>query len=420
MIFHILYAIILFLTAVFLIPNITKINLFNTYFIIFFVFFGPAFFQSVDSIDDINIIEAQCLSLSVFFIFIGKFISDDFLKKWRNAKPLVDSREININILKVFFFSSLIIVFLGLFFYDGLAKISIIYRALDGLTPDDLKELRFETGIKGWIAEPYKYIISFSPGISLLMLNYYLDRKKGNLVIIALLYFFIFLIILAGLATLTKSITFFYLMQIGIFFYLRKNRSWRFNIRFLVGTLIVVLLILLPIYLYLTVASNSFEALELILDRVTGEPNRVLREYFIWFPNRLEHRMGMNIRLVHKFFGKGEYEPAYISIIMQNMPKMDYTGGTWPAIYLADAWVDFSYFGVVIHSFILGITLNVIDLYIARYRDGISVTLFSMLLASIYNVMENSLITVLISGGLLVYPLFIVFITKKRKTKIVT
>ena len=114
-------------------------------------------------------------------------------------------------------------------------------------------------------------------------------------------------------------------------------------------------------------------------------------------------------------FGSGTYEPAFVTVIMQNMNPSDYVGGTWPAMFIADAWVDFSYFGVVFYSLITGFIVNTIDLYLQKNRDGLSVVLFCSLLTSLNTLLENALITSLISGGLLLYPLFTMLITKRSK-----
>ncbi len=408
------YKFVLVLVFLYIVVNFRKIRAFNFLIILLFIFFGPAFFSSNVYIDDAFYTECICLSLTWTFLFLGKLLSDDMLAKWRKKKSTIEPRAIRKNVVWIFVIFFSIILFLSLFVYGGLNSLKIIRGAADGLTPSDLKTLRFEGGPQGWIKPFYAYVSGFTGPVSLFAL-YSVSDGKNSVFAKVIVFSFVALILLSGIATLHKSIAFFYLLQLGFWAFLRKNPKWELNTKHIIWFIVLTLGVLLPFYLLLTSASDASEALGFLTFRVTEEPNRVLREYFIWWPKYLDHTLGTNIRVVHSIFGSGTYEPAFVTVIMQNMNPSDYVGGTWPAMFIADAWVDFSYFGVVFYSLITGFIVNTIDLYLQKNRDGLSVVLFCSLLTSLNTLLENALITSLISGGLLLYPLFTMLITKRSK-----
>jgi oligosaccharide repeat unit polymerase len=408
------YKFVLVLVFLYIIVNFRKIRAFNFLIILLFLFFGPAFFTSNIDIDDAFYTECICLSLTWMFLFLGKLLSDDMLAKWRIKKNTIQPRAIRKNIIWGFVIFFYVILFLSLFVYGGLNSLKIIRGAADGLTPSDLKTLRFEGGPQGWIRPFYAYVTGFTGPVSLFAL-YSVSDGKSSVFAKVIVFSFVALILLSGISTLHKSIAFFYLLQLGFWAFLRKNPKWELNIKHIIWFVGLTIGVLLPAYLLLTSAVDASEALDSITGRVTEEPNRVLREYFIWWPKYLDHTLGTNIRVVHSLFGSGTYEPAFVTVIMQNMNPSEYVGGSWPAMFIADAWVDFSYFGVVIYSLITGFIVNTIDLYLQKNRDGLSVVLFCSLLTSLNTLLENALITSLISGGLLLYPLFTMLITKKSK-----
>jgi oligosaccharide repeat unit polymerase len=414
------YKFILVLVSLYIIINFRKIRVFNFLIILIFIFFGPAFFTSNVDIDYAFYTECICLSLTWICLFLGKFFSNEILAKWRKkvAKP-PPPRAVRKNIIWCFVIFFYIILFLSLFAYGGIQSLKIISGAANGLTPDDLKKLRFEGGPQGWIRPFYAYVSGFAGSVSLFAL-YSIYNGKSRVFEKIFVFSFVALILLSGIATLHKSIAFFYLLQLGFWAFLRKNPKWELKTTHILWFVGLTLGVLIPAYLFLTTAIDASEALDSITGRVTEEPNRVLREYFIWWPKYLDHTLGTNIRIVHSLFGSGTYQPAFVTVIMQNMNPNDYIAGTWPAMFIADAWVDFSYFGVILYSIITGFIVNAIDLYLQKNRDGLSVVLFCSLLTSINTLLENSLITAMISGGLLLYPLFTILITKRRKKSVVS
>ena len=224
------------------------------------------------------------------------------------------------------------------------------------------------------------------------------------------------MIILWGASTLHKAIAFFYILQLAIFFYLLKKTVWEWNTKVILKAILLILILIVPIYLFLTNSEDVGDAIAQILNRITDEPNRVLREYFIWWPNHFSHRLGLNIRPIHAIFGNGEFEPAYKTIVYQYIDYSNPFAGTWPTMYIADSWVDFSYYGVLMFSIVVGFVLTFLDYILKNYRNSFGVALFAGLVGSLFTLIENSLLTAFLTGGLLTLPFLFKILVKVKNS----
>ena len=65
---------------------------------------------------------------------------------------------------------------------------------------------------------------------------------------------------------------------------------------------------------------------------------------FYVYPDYLPHTWGMNIGLLHNVFGSGDLVSAHTQVA--NFFGAD--GATFDAFFVADAWVDFAYGGVLV------------------------------------------------------------------------
>lgn len=132
---------------------------------------------------------------------------------------------------------------------------------------------------------------------------------------------------------------------------------------------------------------------------VTDVPNLCLARYFEFFPNVYDHTCGLNIRLIHGMLQWGDtYVPAHRLI--------DDNGANANAIYVADAWVDFSWPGVALASLLVGWTLGRLDAGLFARRSPLHVALFVALMAPVHALVSMSLITCFVGYGLVTLPWF--------------
>ena len=418
MIFYISYAITLLFLCYHLYKNGKKIELFNIFLILVFVFFGPAFFTYNVVIDEISSTEASCLTITIISLFLGKYTCKAFTSKLKVSNTQSDIKESRAITIKkrlfiVLYFFTFILFYLALFQFGGINNIIIVAKSGGNLTPEDLKELRFDFKVDGLVGSLIGYFEVIGIFLSMFMFVFSITNKKKILLIINII--FCLMIILWGASTLHKAIAFFYILQLAIFFYLFKKTEWKWNTKIILKAIVFILVLIVPIYLLLTNSEDAGDAIAQILYRITDEPNRVLREYFIWWPNHFSHRLGLNIRPIHALFGHGEFEPAYKTIVYQYVDYNSPFVGTWPTMYIADAWVDFSYYGVLIFSIIVGFVLTFLDYILKSYKNSYGAALFAGLVGSLFTLIENSLLTVFLTGGLLIIPfLFKILVSTKK------
>lgn len=318
--------------------------------------------------------------------------------KWFN-KPDLET-YINNGTLIAFTFITGLIILLGLFVYGGIDSL-ITALTNSAVNADSLVQLRLDSGVHGWISPLFVYsIFSIVRLISFLLIGYAFFKK--SLLLKCLAYMYTGLVMLALLANLAKSPFAFFFLQVIIFHLLLFNVKINFKRTVLMVFLFVVLLI--PIYLLLTNAENSITALDLISYRLFAEPNRVLDLYPFYYPNIYPFAHGMNIRLIHDLLSSSTYTPANIAV----------AGGqedvTFNAVFIADAWVDFSYWGVIVQSFVLGLLLSFLDQKIFSKNNFVHKSLFAAILIGIFSLASTSLVTSLFSFGLLSIPLLLVLL----------
>jgi hypothetical protein len=76
------------------------------------------------------------------------------------------------------------------------------------------------------------------------------------------------------------------------------------------------------------------------------------------------------------------------------------------ALFIADAWVDFSYAGVIVFSIIAGAVCRLIDaIYLANGKTVIGIAIMAAAFSGVFTLLVSALNTAFLSGGLLLAPL---------------
>lgn len=398
---------VLIVLSIYLIINKFYLSTFNIYLGLFLIFYGPAFFlYNIENQIEVNNANTSASILTLFVIFYfagssffkqGRFVND--YANWYN-KPQ-DRVQLNKGILFVFSLFTALIIYLGLFYGGGINSIFTVIT--QDVTPDDIVTLRTESGVSGPVSDIFLYL---SPGLGkfvvLLFFGYSLDSKNKLLIVLAFL--FLALIAISQLANLSKSGFIFFIIQIIFFISFYKNV--KINLTKVLVFFIFIIVLFVFIYLEVTVAENYTMALAEISNRIFGEPTRVLNLYTSTWPDLQNYTMGMNIRFAHLLFGSGEYQSAAAKLC--GIP-----GCTYNMMFIGDAWVDFSYIGVITQSFIVGYFLSYLDSYIFNSKNYLHQALFASLVSSLLALISVGLVTALVTYGLLTMPLLGQFLKKK-------
>jgi uncharacterized membrane protein len=152
----------------------------------------------------------------------------------------------------------------------------------------------------------------------------------------------------------------------------------------------------------LVIVSPELSPLALAYSRIFEAETETLVENFAVFPRLHPFMWGANLRPIAALTGV-PYTPSF-SIV----------GYTWyqdhnitsPTLFIADAWADFSYAGVLVFSVAAGAICRAID--VVFLAEGKSVVAIAVLCATLWGVLTlitTSLNIALLTGGLLIAPL---------------
>ena len=171
------------------------------------------------------------------------------------------------------------------------------------------------------------------------------------------------------------------------------------------ASVVFTLIIFYPIIRLAVPEVDEMEVLSFFYYRAFDVSNEALLEYFAAFPERIPHMWGANIRPLAAIWGL-QYTPSYD--IVSRLWRL--TGGsTTTAMFIADAWADFSYFGVIGSSIVVGMICRAIDIILLiRGKTVTAVAVLAAAFIGIYNLMISALPTSALSGGLVVTPLVVI------------
>jgi hypothetical protein len=236
------------------------------------------------------------------------------------------------------------------------------------------------------------------------MLAGWLSRSRILMLVAALL----FLTIMVGkLATLSKSPPAFFALQ--LIFAASLVFTNRLTLRTALGAVCVLVLILYPTIRVVLASAKGREVLEFVYYRVLEVPNQALIEYFAVFPSLHPYMWGANLRPVAMLMGH-DYLPAYSIVAYSWLGNYDTTEN---ALFIADAWAEFSYIGVIFSGVIAGVICRSIDATFLVYGKTVAaVSVMAAAFIGVFTLLSTALNTALISGGLLLGPIFAVLLMK--------
>jgi hypothetical protein len=96
------------------------------------------------------------------------------------------------------------------------------------------------------------------------------------------------------------------------------------------------------------------------------------------------------------------------------VPSYNLVASTWygspditsPTLFIADAWTDFSYAGVVVYSIIAGAVCRSIDIvFLVRGKSVVGIAVLGATFWGVLTLITTALNTTLLSGGLLLAPI---------------
>jgi len=220
------------------------------------------------------------------------------------------------------------------------------------------------------------------------------------------------LTLLGRLETLSKVPIALLAVQLGLATLLSFRN--RFSFSLVVVAVAGAALVFYPLVeLSIPEASRAASAIRFFFWRTFFISNEVLLEYFSAIPYYISHTWGLNIRIVAILFN-GEFRPAYneISLLWRGQ-----SGSTSNAMFIADAWADFSFLGVAMASILAGALCRMIDvIFVAEGKSPMIIGLLACSFAGIVHLMLSSMQSAMLSGGLASIPLTLLALAKTGDT----
>ena len=174
--------------------------------------------------------------------------------------------------------------------------------------------------------------------------------------------------------------------------------SWRVA---LFGSVLAMLLIYVSVHAFIIFYPGQ-SAAETIYSRIFEVENQTLLENFAAFPNLHPFMWGNNLRPIAMWNGV-PYVPAFNIVGYIWYGSHDITS---PSLFIADAWADFAYAGVIVYSIMAGAICRTLDIvFLARGKSVVGVAVLGATLVGVLTLLTTALNIALITGGLLLAPL---------------
>ena len=215
------------------------------------------------------------------------------------------------------------------------------------------------------------------------------------------------LTLIGKLETLSKAPAALFIIQLLLVAYLARRNDVTWRVAF--AGFVIASVVFYPVIRVAVPQTQGWDAFSFLYYRVFDNSNEAVLEFFATFPHRLPHTWGANIRPLAFLLGK-EYAPSYFEVLRLWHGA---GGSSVTGMFIADAWVDFSYFGVILFSILAGAICRIIDIvFLAQGKTVISLAVLGSAFIGAYNLTISALPAAFLSGGLVTAPLIAILILK--------
>jgi hypothetical protein len=245
---------------------------------------------------------------------------------------------------------------------------------------------------------------SLAPFMVVCLFNIWKASNDKKALLLGLILFAV--VLLGKLATLSKAPAVIFVFQILLANFLFKT------IKVSAATLLKITFFALTFFSAVTLLAipeiGLSELRRFLYNRIFMVTNEVLLEYFAAIPSKIDHSWGMQIGVIKSLVQslsstREDLMPTYTAVAA--IARDGSTASTSTAMFMADAWAEFSWFGVIGFSIFFGALVRMIDFYALRHgKSGNAIAIIVGTAFGIYTALNTALTTALLSGGLLVIP----------------
>jgi oligosaccharide repeat unit polymerase len=236
-------------------------------------------------------------------------------------------------------------------------------------------------------------------------MSWKLERGKHGVGLLAVALFG--LLWIAKLASLMKAPPVMFLLQYLLLYMIISGK--RFSPKLIFGTLIVVVILFVAI-VKLTFNDLDFASIfDFLYYRMFEIPNEVLLEYFAAIPASLPYEWGEGLFGFLRDENGAASLPTYYAVAQLTRGNLESSSN---AMFIADAWAQFSWLGVALFSYLAGLISRTVDLYaFGRGFTDESAIIVAACSYGVLTLLVTALPTALITGGLALIPLLSLFVS---------
>ena len=352
---------------------------------------------AMSAVDEGQTLLTLLLSVSLMFLFVTAGSHTAVLVgRLRGSRPLPEVAQVfRLGAVGNTVLLLLVLAMFAVSVLDGQLGSIREYFAVD-LSGIDRGALRLQSG-----GTPYYLYNLFLAAVApfVFFVAYSSWRSRGRPIGAGLVVVSLFAAILLGkFGTLSRAPPVLFLLQIVLLRALLVRKG--LDVRRFLGVTTALLV------LFGAIVAATFPELDLagvfgfLYYRMFDIPNEGLVEYFSAIPTYLPHGWGAGI-FPHLFAGT-ERLPNYVAVAALNRGSYNSTSNS---LFIADAWAEFAWGGVILFSFFAGLIVRLIDLYAQRIgRNDEWACVTTACTFGVFTLLSTSMTTAMLTGGLAIVP----------------
>jgi hypothetical protein len=316
------------------------------------------------------------------------------LKNW-GAAPLAGNRQVVALLIAVNLILSVYMIGVSIY-EDHVGVILGFFNAGDTAAARDEFRLHFSGTRIYW----YRFIVA-STAPFFLIWGLLEGWVNGSRLLLASSFLLLLLTLLGRVEMLSRAPVAFIILQfvLAAAFCFRNRITWQIA---LLGSAGAIAIFYPLIELTIPETARNGTALSFFFRRAFFGSDEALLEFFSAVPYYLSHTWGANIRPLAWLTGV-DFRPLYIDVSFLWRGE---SGSISNAMFIADAWADFSWPGVITASVLVGMLCRAVDLTVlASGKSAMTVAVLASMFGAILTLMISSAQTAMLSGGLLSVPL---------------
>ncbi|MCK9381070.1 MAG: hypothetical protein M0P95_08370 [Sulfuritalea sp.] len=223
------------------------------------------------------------------------------------------------------------------------------------------------------------------------------------------------LLVLLKLSTFSKAAPALILIQLLFCKYLYSRQTLAFSLRYVRFGLIALGIAFGFVFIVRGESVDMETAFDDYFYRLLMIPNEGIFEYFNAIPDYFPFGYGSGLGVITELFGDargtGQNLPTYN--LVASVYRHDYDTVV-NSFFIAEAWAQFSWGGVVVLSFMAGLLVKWYDSETAKLKNSsirVGMVVFSVY--GTYALSTSAITTALITGGLFIIPIFARFLDSK-------